>query len=138
MIVFSVAVLAEILADKIPVVDHALDTVQTIVKPVAGTILAASVLTELSPLQAAVLGLITGGVVAEAVHLTKANLRVASTATSAGLANPVISVIEDVMAFIGVLLAVVVPVVMALLVTVLVIAAWRMLRRLTRRGEVNP
>ena len=52
--VLGVAVVTEILADKFPVVDNFLDAAQTFVKPVAGTILAASVLSELSPLQARV------------------------------------------------------------------------------------
>lgn len=130
LIVFGVAVVIEILADKIPVVDHLLDSAQVFVKPIAGTILAASVLTDLTPLQAAVLGLITGGVVAETVHLTKAQLRFVSTATTAGVANPLVSAVEDFVALAGSLLAIVLPVLVAVLAIIGLVIAWRLLRRL--------
>ena len=45
-------------------VDNALDAIQVFVKPIAGVILMTCVLTELSPLQAAVLGLIAGATMA--------------------------------------------------------------------------
>ena len=80
--------LAELLADKFPIVDHFLDAVQSFVKPVAGTILMASVLSELTPLQATVLGLIAGGTAAGAVHMGKAKLRLASSVTTAGHGQP--------------------------------------------------
>jgi hypothetical protein len=42
-----------------------------------------------------VVALIAGGTVAGATHLTKASIRVGSTATTAGTGNIVLSVIED-------------------------------------------
>ncbi|HXV74709.1 MAG TPA: DUF4126 domain-containing protein [Candidatus Polarisedimenticolaceae bacterium] len=133
LVVFGVAVVLEIVADKVPVVDHALDGLQAWVKPVAGTILAASVLVELSPLQATVLGLITGGAVAETVHLTKAGLRLASTTTTAGVANPLLSIAEDLGAAAGSLLAIVVPLLVVLVALVTIVIAWRGVRRFSRR-----
>ena len=73
------------------------------------------VLTELTPLQAAVLGLIAGSPAAGAVHVTKAKLRLASTATTAGVGNPFLSLLEDAGALLGSVSALVVPVVMILL-----------------------
>ena len=95
LVVFGVAVVTEILADKIPVVDSILDAAQMFVKPVVGTILVASVVTELSPLQATVLGIATGGVTAGAVQILKAKTRLLSTVSTAGIANPVLSIGED-------------------------------------------
>ncbi len=101
LVVFGVAVVTEILADKIPVVDSVLDSVQLFVKPVAGTILVASVLTELSPLQATVLGILTGGVTAGSVQVLKAKTRLLSTFSTAGIANPVLSAGEDAGSLVG-------------------------------------
>lgn len=134
LIIFGVAVLVEILADKIPAVDHFLDSIQTFVKPIAGAVLAASVLAELTPLQASVLGLITGGTVAGTIHFTKANLRLVSSATTVGLANPVLSVIEDVGAFLGSVLALVVPILVVLLLVGVLIGVWSFIRRARRRA----
>lgn len=135
LVVFGVAVVAEILADKIPVVDHFLDVAQSVVKPIAGTVLAASVLTELTPLQAAVLGLITGGAVSGVIHVTKAKVRLASTATTAGLGNPVISALEDIGAFFGSLVAIWLPLLLLLLLVAATILTWTLLRRIRRRSD---
>jgi len=127
--VFGLAVVLELLADKVPVVDHLLDVAETLVKPVAGTVLAAAVLTELSPLQATVLGFVLGGGVAGAVHAGKSKLRILSTATTAGTANPVLSFGEDALAFVGSLTALVLPLLVVAAVAGAGAAAWWLLRR---------
>ena len=43
LIVFGVAVVAEVLSDKFPIVDNLLDSVQIFVKPIAGALVAATV-----------------------------------------------------------------------------------------------
>jgi hypothetical protein len=96
LITFAVAVVAETLADKIPLVDHALDTVQTIVKPAVGTILAAAMFVQLSPFHATLLGIAVGGTVATGVHLAKAKARVLSSLTTGTVLNPILSFVEDV------------------------------------------
>jgi len=132
LVVFGSALAFEILADKVPGLDHALHAVEAFVKPVAGTLLAASLLTELDPTTAMVLGLIGGGTVAEAVHLLRGTTRVASTALTGGLANPFLSMLDDGLAVAGVALAILVPVIAALIVIALVILAVRIFRRRPR------
>src|SRR5688500_20028273 len=57
LILFGVATVIEILADKVPAVHHALDSLSTILRPAAGSLLAASVLWRVSdPLTALSLG----------------------------------------------------------------------------------
>jgi len=138
--VFGIAVVSEFLADKFPVVDHFLDSVQVFVKPIVGTILMASVLTELTPLQATVLGVIGGGTTAGVVHLGKAKLRLASSVTTAGTANPVLSLVEDVGAFLGSIASLVVPLLMLFLLILFAILAvlayrhWRRTRAIPRQA----
>src|SRR5438046_845153 len=69
LILFGVAVVAETLADKIPLVDHALDTVHLVIKPAVGTLVAAALFVNLSPLPAALLGLLVSVGVATGVGL---------------------------------------------------------------------
>jgi len=122
LVVFGVAVVTEMLADKVPVVDSALDVLQTFVKPVAGTVLVAAVVTELSPLQATVLGIVTGGVVSGSVQALKAKTRLLSTVSTAGIANPVLSTGEDAGSLLGSVAAVVLwPLALAVLVAVLLL-----------------
>ena len=47
------------------------------------------------PLLASVLGLVTGGIAAEAVHMVKTKTRLASSLFTLGFGNPVLSVLED-------------------------------------------
>ena len=124
LVVFGVAFVVEVLGDKIPLVDHGLDLLGTLVKPAAGTLLAAGVLRDLGPVPSAALGLIAGGGVAATVHLTKAKLRLVSTAATLGLANPLLSLVEDLVALVSAVAAILVPLLLLLAaVTVLAIAA---------------
>ena len=106
---FGVAVVLELVGDKFPAVDHALDGLGVVIKPVAATLATASMITGMDPLLAAVVGLITGGVAAEVIHLGKAKLRLASSAFTGTIGNPILSVLEDIAAFFAVLIAVLLP-----------------------------
>jgi hypothetical protein len=131
LVVFAVAVVVEFLADKIPVVDHALDLLGGILKPMAGTVAAASVLTDLGPLESTVAGLLVGGGSAGLVHLTKAKIRLFSSFTTGGLGNPILSVGEDVASFLGAVIAVVLPVLALVLIGASFLAmalAWQRFR----------
>jgi len=136
LIVFGIAVVAELLADKFPVIDNFLDAAQVFVKPIAGTILMASVLTELSPLQATVLGLIGGGTTAGVVHVAKAKLRLASSVTTAGTANPLISLVEDAGALVGSIASLVVPLLVVVLLLVFAVAGFLAFRHWRRTRAV--
>jgi hypothetical protein len=135
LIVFGLAVVLEVAADKIPLLDHALDAVQFAIKPVAGTIIAASVMVELTPLQATVLAIVTGGTVADVVHLAKSKLRVASTALTAGAGNPVVSTAEDGGSLLGTLIAIFLPIVVIALLVPLLLLLWRRTRIGRRSGK---
>lgn len=94
---FSLAILVELVADKIPAVDHLFDSAHVFLKPALATLAGAALLQGPSgnPLLACVLGLCTSGAVAGITHVTKASVRVGSSATTVGAANPVLSIIED-------------------------------------------
>jgi hypothetical protein len=136
LLLFGVATLLEILGDKFPAVDHALDVLSTVLRPAAGTLLAASVLWTIDdPLTALVLGAAVGAPVSLVPHAAKTTLRAASTAFTAGLANPILSLIEDALAILIFVMAVVIPVFLALLV--LAAGVW-ILTRLRRRRSAPP
>ena len=132
LVIFSVALVVEVLADKIPAVDHGLDILQTIVRPLAGTLVVAASLDGVSPLAASVIGLITGGTVAGGVHLAKSQLRVLSTAGSGGLLTPILSVGEDVVAFFGAVLATLSVAFGVLFLISAGLLFWALLRRVRR------
>ncbi len=118
LITFGTASLIEILGDKIPAVDHFLDSAGMVIKPVAGAVLVSSVAVKIDPLLGVVLGIIAGGSIAGIIHTGKAGLRVASTGLTLGMANPIVSVVEDLGAVSGIALAITAPLI-ALIVIVL-------------------
>jgi hypothetical protein len=130
----SVATLAEVAADKIPFVDNALSLVGTVARPVAGALAAAAAFSGLDPTTAVVAGLIVGAPTALAVHAGQATTRVASTATTGGLANPVVSLAEDVTAFGTAILAFAAPLLVPVVLLALVLVTWWTIAGLRRRA----
>jgi hypothetical protein len=131
LIALAIATLLEMSADKFPAVDHALDAISTVARPAAGALLAASVLgTVTEPFTALALGLAVGAPSALAPHAAKSLFRAGATALTGGLANPVISLIEDVSTAVLFVVALLVPVLVVALLLLLVALFWR---RHTRR-----
>jgi hypothetical protein len=137
LVLFGVATAIELLGDKIPAVDHALDAIGTPLRPAAGALLAASVLgTVTDPLTAVVLGTVVGAPSALIPHALKSAVRAVSTGVTGGLANPFLSLIEDALSVVLFILAVLVPVlVLALLgISLLLAARWIRRRRAMAQG----
>lgn len=130
LILFGVATLLELAGDKVPALDHALDAVSTLLRPAAGALLAASMLGRVSdPLTALVLGVAVGAPTALLPHAAKTGLRLASSSFSAGLANPVLSLLEDLLTLALFVITVVLPMLALLLVAGLTFFVLRRLRR---------
>ncbi|HEY7349333.1 MAG TPA: DUF4126 domain-containing protein [Ktedonobacterales bacterium] len=125
----------EIVADKVPAVDHVSDIIHTVIRPVMGGLIFANT-DNLVSVNNGVVAAIIGAALAGGMHGVKALSRPVVTATTAGVGNPVVSIIEDVAVIGLVVLAVIVPVV-ALILLILLVAlfallirwAWRKLRR---------
>jgi hypothetical protein len=131
----GVAAVAEFTADKVPVVDNALSGVGLIVRPLAAALAAGSLFVGVDPLLAAVAGIIVGAPTALAFNAAQGGLRLASTATTGGLGNPVLSLFEDVLAFFTALLALLAPVLVPVFLVVLALIVGRVARRARRRLE---
>lgn len=135
LVIFGVATVAEILGDKFPAVDHFLDSTGVVVKPIAATILFSMVIVKIDPVFAIVLGLIVGGSLSEVIHIKKAELRLASSALTGGLANPVISAAEDIGALLGVIFSIVAPLIAVVVVLVGIYVAFRIYSKYVARKK---
>lgn len=129
LIALGVAVVLEILSDKIPVLDNVLDQIGGYIKPVAATILASSLFTSIDPLFAIVLGIIAGGVPAAAVHSAKSAIRLGSTAFTFGSGNFFLSILDDLFSFLGSIIGVLAPFLAAALAIVIIAIIWRVRER---------
>jgi hypothetical protein len=94
LVVLGAATAFEITAYYIPWVDNVLDTITTPMAVLAGTIATASVLDGTDPVIQWSLALLTGGTAAGAVQIATVATRAASSITTGGLANPLISTVE--------------------------------------------
>ena len=133
LIVLGVLYTAEFVADKIPTFDHVWDAIHTFIRPVAGAFVAIAATSPELPKGAVIFAGVLAGGTALGGHLTKASIRAASTATTAGTANPILSVIEDLLAVIQVIIGIFLPIIMLILAILFVIPAVLLLRRWLRR-----
>lgn len=126
--------LVEFFADKVPAVNHVNDAIQTFVRPAAGAIAfaaAANVITDLHP----VIALGAGVLVAGSVHAVKAvAIRPAVTATTGGVGNTPVSMLEDFLATVVSILAILLPILIGTLALIFTVwAAYILYRRAERR-----
>ena len=137
--VVSVLLLAELVLDKVPVVDHVNDAVQTLVRPtVGGVIFAATTAAAQADTSSWMqdhpwVGVLLGVAVAGIVHATKATARPVVNATTVGVGTPVVSAAEDVASLALSLVAVFLPVLVVVALLLVGWAAYAMLRRVRRR-----
>ena len=109
--VLAVAALIEIGAYYIPWVDNLLDTLATPMAVAAGTILTASTLGDASPFMQWALALVAGGGSAGAVQGGTVLLRGASSASTGGLGNSLVSTGEAGGSLLFTILAIIAPLV---------------------------
>jgi Domain of unknown function (DUF4126) len=161
MIALVLLTLADFVADKFPIIDHTWDAVHTVIRPLMGALVAAAssgqfhlpgtslsvasshymlgtVVATTNSIPVVGLGLLVilllGGVLAAMSHTAKATTRLVSTLTTAGFFNVVLSVAEDVLVCIVILLSLLVPLMMLILLGLfLLVFGPRLFRAWSRR-----
>ncbi|MFV2029234.1 DUF4126 domain-containing protein [Neisseria sp. S1] len=132
LIILGVATIAEIAAYLIPFIDNLLDTLAVPLAGLAGTAVMASTTADLSPAVTWTLAIIAGGGAAAAIKGTAATGRAASTVTTGGIANPIVSVAETGTALFLTILSLFLPFLAVALSLLIVFWAWRKYRNYQR------
>ena len=132
IVVLAIATVFEIAADKIPAVDHAMDTLGIVIRPIAGSLAMSAAIADAEPLVAIALGIAAGGTSAEVVELGKATTRVVANVTSFGLGGRALSVAEDGLAVGGIILGLIMPLIIGFFVAVMTIVGILSLPKLLR------
>ncbi|MEK6155249.1 DUF4126 domain-containing protein [Flavobacteriaceae bacterium 3-367] len=139
LIVLGVATVVEIFAYFIPWVDNLLDSIAVPLAAIAGTAVMVSTVANLDPLVTWSLAIIAGGGTATAIKGAGAAGRVASTATTGGLANPLVSTVETGTAAVVSTAAIFAPALAAILVIVILVVIFRIYRKLRpKKHKYNP
>lgn len=130
--IITVLLIVEVVADKIPLIDHLNDLINSAIRPSAGAIVlmaSTDAVDYVNPIFAMVLGLMLAG----SVHTVKTAVRPGVTATTGGVGNPIVSAAEDGAAIGLSIIALLAPVLVAFIFVALVIGlAWLLHRR---RGQ---
>jgi uncharacterized membrane protein len=143
--IMAVLLAVEMVADKVPVVDHINDVVQTVVRPTAGGLAfgagsSSETVTVSDPgsffSTHQWVPVVTGVLLALGVHLLKSAARPVINATTAGFGAPVASTAEDATSVVVSLVAIILPVlVLVFLVGLVFFVFWFVRRRSDRRRE---
>lgn len=138
LIVLGILLIIEMLADKVPAVNHINDLIQTVVRPTAGAIVfaaSANVITDIHPVLAVICGILIAG----GVHAIKAGaVRPIVTATTGGVGNVPISILEDVIATIVSILSVLLPILIGIFFLLLLTLLIWWLQERTHRKQQPP
>ena len=125
----ATATVLEIGAYYIPWLDNLLDSIATPAAVVAGTIVTASVVTEMSPLMKWSLALIAGGGTAGLIQSATVALRGTSAATTAGMGNWVVATGELIASVTATIVSILLPVLGLMVVVLLAIALFSIWQR---------
>jgi len=126
----------DVLADKIPAVDTVNDVIQTFIRPAAGAIVFAATTQNTINLHP-VLAFGCGVVFAGGVHVVKSGGRPVVTATTGGIGNPIVSTIEEIVATLVSLAAIIFPYLILAWFFLLVLLVYLMIRWRRQRAETR-
>ncbi|WGH74192.1 DUF4126 domain-containing protein [Tenacibaculum tangerinum] len=135
IITLGIATLLEIFAYYIPWFDNLLDTIAIPLAAIAGTAVMVSTIADLSPVTTWALAIIAGGGTASTIKGTTASARLTSTATTAGIANPVISTVETGTSMVMSAFSIFLPIVAIILVVLIFIAIRKMYKSIFTKSK---
>lgn len=124
-LVFAVATLVELLGFLVPWVSNALDSIATPAATIAGVIMMAAVLPDMSPIARWALAIIAGGGVALTVQGATVVTRAVAAGSTGGLANPLVAILEALGALLVTITTIVIPAIMGILVLIVVLLLLR-------------
>jgi len=112
--------IVEFFADKIPYVDSVWDVVHTFIRVPAGAVVAYAAVSDMDP-GIVIPATLIGGGFAFASHGTKAAARMGANLSPEPVSNWVLSIVEDIIAFVGVFLAVFAPILIGIVLVIFTI-----------------
>jgi hypothetical protein len=137
-VAFGTVTLVEVLAYYIPWLDHILDLIASPAAMIAGTVVTASMVMEMSPFLKWTLAIIAGGGAAAMVQGMTIALQTKSSALTAGMGNPLIATGELVGSVVTALLAVIVPILcLTLVASLCIFVTWKIGRFFLGRIKIR-
>ena len=135
VITLGVATAIEVFGYFIPWVDNLLDSIAVPLAAIAGTAVMVSTVAGLDPVVTWSLAIIAGGGTATAIKGANATGRLASTASTGGAGNPIVSTLETGTAVAVTTASIFAPAIAAVLVIIILFIIFRIYRRLRPRAK---
>lgn len=129
LITLGVATLVEIFAYYIPYIDNLLDTIAVPLAAIAGTAVMMSTVADLSPVVTWALAIIAGGGTAAAIAGSSSTTRLASTATTGGVANPIVSTLETGTSVVMSVVSIFIPIIAIILVVIILFLIFKFFKK---------
>jgi hypothetical protein len=131
LVLLGILMVGEFTVDKLPIIDHVSDFVHTFIRPLSGAAIMAGTQNSLSD-KSGLAAAVVGGGLALAFHGVKAASRPVVSATTVGMGNPIVSLLEDVFVVVAVLLLILAPFIGFGIFVLMIVGIWRLLRRFLR------
>ncbi len=133
IIVLAIATIAEIAAYYIPWFDNLLDSIAIPLAGIAGTAVMVSIMADMDPVMTWALAIIAGGGTAATIKSTMGASRLTSSATTGGIANPIVSTVETGTATVVSILAIVAPILAIIIVIALFLGIRKLYKKLFKK-----
>lgn len=133
LIVFSVATVLEVIAYFFPYVDNLLNAISTPASVIAGIMVTAAVMTDVSPILQWTMAIIAGGGAATTTSMISNGTHHASTVVSAGITNPIISAVESIISVIIPILTIALPLLAFVLLVLFVVFIYQLMMKLKNK-----
>lgn len=133
VVTLGVATLIEIFGYYIPWFDNLLDSIAVPLAAVAGTAIVLATVGDLNPVVTWSLAIIAGGGTAASIKGNSAAVRLTSTATTGGIANPLLSTVETGTAAMMSLLSIFIAPVAFILVLIIFFGMYRFYKKLAKK-----
>jgi hypothetical protein len=129
LITLGAATIVEIFAYFIPYLDNLLDTISVPLAALAGIAIMLSTVADLSPVITWSLAIIAGGGTAAAISGVSSTTRLASTATTGGIGNPIVSTIETGTSIVMSIISIFLPVLAIILVVIILFIIFKLYKK---------
>lgn len=140
LIALALATLLEVISYYVPAFDNFMRGLSAPLAAIAGTVMTVSVIgVEDSAFLSWGLAFVTGGGAATLTSLTNTAVRGTSTVTTAGLANPLVSMIEDISAVVLPIVSIIFPLVVVVMLVIVIILFVKFFNKIknTRQHRLN-
>ncbi len=137
IITLTIATLIEIFGYYIPWLDNALDTIAVPLAAIAGTAVMVATMADLNPIITWALAIIAGGGTATAIKGNASMLRLGSSTTTGGVANPIVTTVETGTSTVMAITSIFIPIIAFIFVLLIFFGIYKFYKKLRKKDKTT-